>query len=1785
MSIRTHISRLFALAALAAASVVANADSFTHYEGVHGQALAANGMQQVHEYEYYYYINATNQAVRLYLPIEDNNSSEPMGYYRWYDYDTDTKSSYLSTISNTKLLSTDYGLFGGKFNSWSGNIRNYYVEVNYTLPSGTDLSTWEGDVIACDVSRYTDYNYSRTSSGYGYNQKYSYSITEPTLSTRYIYHILPASKIADDIVDAVCVKENGGNGTDVTYEDNKRLGVGLKDKDAKFTVRLNRNKIERYWFHPMTGWKAFCNKHVYHSGDDSKYAIQKSDFNTSQICQANSVYWRIYNEEKTAYCEFWNQTTRFLTKSLSDLESATWYDATKQLTSDYGYQTQVSTKPTFSVKGSKCYMVAYLINTDGTNRYCPVASYEVCFSPAYPMTHAELLVSNQTDRLLSSLEEHYTQAIPPISFDYDNSELDLSQPTSYSNNMSHKPSKWARRSYGFVYQDLSSSSQNPWYNHLYWPLHGEYGIYKSANVSGVSDTGSEMYWWSNSNVMYDRTYEMTDGKQYGSFLFFDASDESRKVAELGFEADLCAGSEFVFYGGLADMTAERSTALEPELMFSIYGVNLDENDNVLSRKLITSFTSGDMTTNKNTSGHANGKWHQVYGRTVLPKSSGVENFTDFQLEIINMCTGTNGADYAVDDIRLYRKAAIVDAIQSEALCDDKATSTNMQYKLRVNYEALKERLDNTGSTFYYRICKEDGTPLRFAYDGGSELKDYGTLTLPDYDASSDKFETDDYGEKYFIIANQQFNLEVGQDYYVSLAFYDATKNGPGDWGKHSNVCSSYSNTFRLLGQEVAISETSGSAVTTVRVSCTSTDINMSVSAGLKTVDPINGGTTTLNTVKFDWYAVELGGTSEFDTFKEALRRFRDAYPNATSLQSRASGQYTSADYSLLKTYVYDSYSNEDGKLVLSNSSSLTEGDIFTIGNQYTVYAIPVSEEVTVNGVKYRICTDTPFPFKMRVIKDGPQLTIGESGIVYPDDSRTVRMGLKQLDILKETGGLLKLPVSGISIVSGSGSDKTLWRGNGVSEMKIFISDTNDPTVDLGKTPVVGQITNSTITESSTVNMKFNDDAISIFHEGYWYELNFEYHQQNPSSSFANVVCPGETYIKFIIVPEFLTWNTSVVRNLNSNWNNDANWLRSTKAELFNSAYDDYDNLDRNGYVPMKFSKVTMPEQRGKVYPQLGYIQYGTGTAKIAQKMSNAKGEAATKNIEYDMMVTWNKGGTTYENHTDDGTNFSTELFYGNTCNEIYFKPHAELREPCYLIYDKAYVEKELTLNKWHLASSPLKDTYAGEFYVPFATGQQQTAAFKPITWDDATYSRAKYPIYQRNWDAQGNQVVVNGTKNAYDYAGLNITVPTELNTDVAYWSHVYNNVSTSYDDAKPFAIKAGDDYYPLDPDKTLAETAIIRLPKADESYSYYDYEGNASSSVSKFTVPTDRKPNELLVKKDVNTDGALSPITMTMPSNNHSDNKYYLIGNPYPASLSLYWFLKANTMFEHKVWRLEDGTMTAKEISFGSDDVYHRDYDVLIEPMEAFIVKLKDTESAPTSLSFTSRMNVDRWITTGSVSTTGTISLTADSKESSAKSHATVTLDDDATADYDSQRDVEALHQKQLGDIPTVYTVASDQALAVNHQPAIDWLPLGVVSDKDETVALSLTKENVYSRLYLYDAKARTFTELMDGETVDVQTNDHGRYFLTTTTAIVEPAKAESQVRCYSPAQGQLTVAANAAAEMQSISLYTVDGRKVAEVNVSGETAHTFQVAAGIHIAKVTLAGQPDAVTAKVNVR
>ena len=1770
---------------------------FNHYVGHANTALDENGMQQTAEWEYYVYVKDAGDNVELVLPFDKYTGSgdalEPKGYFRWYDINKDKACGNLQKNGTTSLLNSivsdgeDYGLF-------AYNLSEYPVSKNigvtYKAPAEAASEDWAGEDIACDVSRYVD----------GLDASKTYLVHEPTLSIRYIYHIRSAKQLADDIMNTA-IGNNPQRANNRTYEDGMKLTVGMKDKKSTLTLRLDLSDATKYYFHPLADGvyknsgssEGFTNR-VYYVDENDK--LVESNFDKTKLCKATKIEWWAYDKTK-AYCRKLGTTDRrFFDLTMENLGILPWTSvsmdgSSKSFTFEYG-------DPVF--------IVAYAM--DEENHRCPIANFDVRFMNNHPMTKEEIKEAGLNNRLITYLDDHYSKATKPITFDDDDDEQTLAAPTNPDENQDRLPSKWDRRSYGFVYRELinytADAGKGDMYNNpRHSPLHGEYGIYKSANVNGISaNNQTDGYIWYQSgeaNILYDKTYESTNGSQYGHFLYVDASDESRNIAAAEFTANLCTGQQLIFLASVADMTDKD---VKPQLMFKLYGINYDAEGNIVKRHLVHSFSSGDF------KGNVDGKleeatWYQVYGKIVLQKESEVEKYSDFRLEIDNYCKGTLGADYAVDDIRMYIEPAKVQVIQDKPACGGATTGT-IKLKIRAIHETLNAILGHKDTKIYFRFVGEDGKPVEGTDESnpyyrteqvntsdGTKIEyksnKYGAVDVFDSEETCNQYtidgtpmiEKDSEGETYIVISNKDYPLTTGKKYYVSVATETPDATGNSNWGSPAEVCSVYSNWFEMISQTPIITDVKGNVVTDYKIPCDQADsYEVTIKGQLTTTDPNNGGKITLDNVEFFWYI------------------------NNPAVASNKLNETASNTITISKE-----------KLPLGETRKIF---MLPKGTQNKDGYIPYE----INGKTYLLCTGA-IPVDLRVMKDGPQLNFGFNDVDYPFNDASYeasfRIGLPQLEKLKASKGYLKVPLHSATMSDGTAITESLTfiddsKDPAVNSKSVIVASTNDPLWEKKLNQTVATLKNAELpafnkTTQATLNLKFEDDAVANFHEGYYYVLRFVYEKRAVSEGTTN--CPGESYLKMKIVPEFITWTPTADGGMNANWNNDDNWHRSSSTELYDNDYPNYQAYGNasgitpkveiptlNSYVPMKFTKVTIGNLNGLPFPDLGNVVYRS-TNGIATKLTNGKGNEATKYIQYDIMAFWNEEDDA--NKGLEAGNLKCEKFYGNTCHQIYFKPQGELRDQCYLVYDKAWVEKELVPNKWYTMASPLQYIYAGDMYVPASNGRQETKAFTDITFDTNVYSRSKYPVYQRAWmKSDVKEITSDGKHNAYHYPDG--AAPGDVDMNLGYWSHVYNMVDESYaadGTFGGFSIKAGNALLPKKPaDGSKLPNALLRLPKADTEYQYFDYDGTTTSGSKKGDVT---KPDvSAIVSSDKNSTGHgkllvafnndekhLAEKTQTLGDDNNSG--FYLVANPYTCSISMAKFFEANTGLQNAIWIVEKGDVKA----ISSTEPDKQNY--AIQPTQSFFVKKKE-DTTVSDVKFTSTMCVDRTITPGLLMASDYVkSIEATTENSNGQtSRARIALRPEASDDYDEQEDVDLLCDQNLSGIPQVYTVAGSQAVAVNATPKIEWMPMGVImenGEKNEMVNLDFKGvAKLDAPLYLYDAANGQYTELQDGNEVSIQANEHGRYFLTQTrgTTGIQQIEAESnQLKVYSPAAGMIVVSALNGEKLGRVEVFTLDGKRVHSYQLPDKQRMILRVPSGVYIVKASTQSCAQAKGQKVAVR
>ena len=882
---------------------------------------------------------------------------------------------------------------------------------------------------------------------------------------------------------------------------------------------------------------------------------------------------------------------------------------------------------------------------------------------------------------------------------------------------------------------------------------------------------------------------------------------------------------------------------------------------------------------------------------------------------------------------------------------------------------------------------------------------------------------------------------------------------------------------------------------------------------------------------------------------------------------------------------------DDKKLYLSYSNILS--NLSVKEGSSTVWAI--SADVRVPDIndpddesKYHlVCSPLPLNFVINDELQNPEIILGFGDVTYQKNLRVIRVGKKQLDNMQLNNGfLLHIPVNDYKADRDNQENKgTLGITSGTLELLAYneeIKGTDDISVDnnyhvatfetpviSGDNPYISLNFHGTYPDENDESKVCNVKQYS-FKEGFTYRMFFQV--KNGAEIDNEKACAANVEFLMKVVPEYVTWNdgseteegkvTGTNQNENTNWNNDANWSRSKRAELYKVSVDDeyednYYKIDENNtkvviatprsFVPMKFTYVTIPS--GNKAPRLVQFTKTSDNVGIIDSTSidgimvDGKYHLATDSIEYDMMVMID--GETKCEH--GGSNvYDLEKYYGNVCKEIYFKPGAELVHQQFLEYKKAWVEKKLTANRWYLMSTPLQYTYAGDMYVPKDNGQQTTEAFQPITFNTTTYSRTAYPIYQRSWGKESK--VYTSTNDAFRSPYSASLGYTTWSGEVTEWGHTFNDVSVNYTEMTGFSIRAHK--------KDNAPYALIRLPKEDNSYYYYDYSGTTpdrSVSVSKSTT------GQLL-----ETAGDDATFTLDI-SNAQQMGGYILVGNPYMASLRMDKFFEKNPHLEETYYTYEESKVGA----------YTNEPSKVIRPLQAFFVKKQDGETINT-ITFTSEMMID-----GNNPPQGfsAPALTLTASNGRGQSSATLSVGEEA-------RSVETLFDSNLEDVPMVYTVADGQAVSIHQLTELDRpIAFGVTcAASDEIVEVTFTDvaQLTTGDVFVVDAVTGSQTAVGEGSVLGIQPNDYGRYFLLAGTTTIGSDRVDVQKGIVVSVRGK-EVTITSGEELTQVRALSLSGASVYQDAVHSLTT-SFTLSSGVYIIQAeNVAGEQQ--TVKVVVR
>ncbi len=916
------------------------------------------------------------------------------------------------------------------------------------------------------------------------------------------------------------------------------------------------------------------------------------------------------------------------------------------------------------------------------------------------------------------------------------------------------------------------------------------------------------------------------------------------------------------------------------------------------------------------------------------------------------------------------------------------------------------------------------------------------------------------------------------------------------------------------------------------------------SANLRVPTGVNDDGTAIYTeikdgVYFDWFFGTEDEYTEVNTtygvsLLDALTAFRNIYTDnedLTGVPAEGNGAFTKDMYDIISHYLEKS-GEEGGQhapLVLHKENL----DITLLNSGLQLVVQPIRTLVPPGGITEDIWTAVCWsyiPLVLTTSGNAPQLHAGFNSVKYPADdfNPSLRIGLSQI---KETTAdkPLRVDLRGAKFSSENSNATSLGMVTSVSSevfKNIYLVGTDDPEynnetffpADFSEYSLpVGYLT-ELYAEPYVEGSQYNDHMNIYFDttteqengfqfqpkEGYTYTfaVHFEEHGSNVSNA-----CFGVFTVDMKVVPENLVWSGA---DATSNWNNDANWKRADKSALKKADGDSYPtneaNTTANGFVPMLFSNVVMPEgSKAELY----MAGYGDGGAWINSSRPDYM-ELPTENIQYDLMA--------YEK---DGA-LTTQRYRVNICRDIHFELGAQMLHAEQLLYNKAWTDVEVTPGQWTAVSTPLQGVVAGDWYVP-TTGKQETEYFKDINFTDGGYSRLNPAVYQRSWSTGAN-IVEND----------NGTTPVSFTTE---WSSAYNDASVPYIAGGGFSIKG----------VTSKSSLLFRFPKADTNYGVSTGTLNRTNAGKLLVTDLLDRSNPLNYAPKENVTVTLTP---------SADGKYLMVGNPFMAPLDVQAFVESNSdVLAQKYWigdMSEDNAVAFTENEWSAQTSLIAPYSVFYVEALGHETEAETIYDANVTVKFTADMQKFETTSTGEGSQAASLKITAEDAEGSSSAAVRYTASASNGFGMEDAQMISGL-TGNADNAPKVYTVAGNTAVSVNQLKDAQRIPLGVTAADGSVVTLTFSGVAAVKDAAIYDAELQSETPLYEGYQLTVNGPSYGRYFLighgSGTTGITETG-ADGNVSVSSIVPRQVVVTSDTA--LRSVSVWSAGGALLKKVTPNG---------------------------------
>lgn len=206
---------------------------------------------------------------------------------------------------------------------------------------------------------------------------------------------------------------------------------------------------------------------------------------------------------------------------------------------------------------------------------------------------------------------------------------------------------------------------------------GEFGLYRTLNYPDVSTyklevtnaqgqegTYNDYFMDTDQNkggyakVMVDRSGEKSNGSAFGYFMYLDATDDPGTIATIDLK-DLCSNTTLIVSAWVCDM------AYKVGVTYADVGFTFKARKTDGTERILTKYYSGKVGHRQRQNDDKQAAWQQLFFTFTFDE---VYEDEEYFLEIANNTVNSNGADYGIDDIQVYRSTPDI-SVERKNACD------------------------------------------------------------------------------------------------------------------------------------------------------------------------------------------------------------------------------------------------------------------------------------------------------------------------------------------------------------------------------------------------------------------------------------------------------------------------------------------------------------------------------------------------------------------------------------------------------------------------------------------------------------------------------------------------------------------------------------------------------------------------------------------------------------------------------------------------------------------------------------------------------------------------------------------------------------------------------------------------------------------------------------------------------------------------------------------------------------------------------------------------------------